>query len=517
MLLTTLLPSVLSADPSLLVGAQRPRLHRAPEYVSSAGQEAIECAALAGLNLDPWEQLVLVDALGERADGRWSAFEVGLEAPRQNGKGSVLEARELAGLFAFGERLLIHSAHEQVTSSEHFRRILNLIEGVPEFDQRVLKVVKGKGSEAVELRGDQRILFKTRTGGGGRGLSGDFVGLDEAMILPVATVAALVPVMAARSMSGNPQLWYCGSAVDRLKHEHGLVFTLVRERALSGSRGVAYFGFSADVKRWLDARGLTFDPERSEIEQVTPEMLADPEMWAQANPGLGIRISQEHIALEQGGALGPREFAVERLGIADPPETTEPGRVISAEEWIRCAEHDRANRIVSKWVISVDTNTDQTWGSVGIAGERADGFRQVALTHRERGTDWIVDHCVDLSDAYGGVGVVVDKRGPAANLIQPLKDASLRVIEVSTQEYGDACADFVADVASARVKYPSPQPELTDAVAAGRKQSMGDRWKWSRRASTSADISPLVAVTLARWAVGIDLEEQPVSREWMMF
>jgi hypothetical protein len=41
--------------------------------------------------------------------GKWAAFEAGLEVARQNGKGGVYEARELAGLFLLGERLLVHS------------------------------------------------------------------------------------------------------------------------------------------------------------------------------------------------------------------------------------------------------------------------------------------------------------------------------------------------------------------------------------------------------------------------
>jgi hypothetical protein len=37
--------------------------------------------------------------------------DVGLVVPRQNGKGTILEARELAGLFLFGESIL-HTSHE---------------------------------------------------------------------------------------------------------------------------------------------------------------------------------------------------------------------------------------------------------------------------------------------------------------------------------------------------------------------------------------------------------------------
>jgi hypothetical protein len=54
--------------------------------------------------------------------------------PRQNGKDAILEARELAGLFLLGERLLIHSAHQFDTSLEHFRRLLFLIENTDDFD-----------------------------------------------------------------------------------------------------------------------------------------------------------------------------------------------------------------------------------------------------------------------------------------------------------------------------------------------------------------------------------------------
>ncbi len=217
-------------------GAQEPRLLHVPPYVRSAGRDAIDLAALAGLELDPWQQFVLMHALGEDAFGRWAAFEVALVVPRQSGKGSILEARELAGLFLFDEKLIIHSAHEQATSSEHFRRLLQLIEGVPEFERRVLKAPRGKGAEAIELRGGQRIFFKTRTAGGGRGLTGDLVVLDEAMKLLDSTVAALVPTMAARSIHGNPQLWYAGSAPDEeTDPDGGIVLSRLRSRALGAS------------------------------------------------------------------------------------------------------------------------------------------------------------------------------------------------------------------------------------------------------------------------------------------
>lgn len=489
-----------------LRGAQTPRLHLVPEYVSSAGRDAIECAALAGLDLDPWQQLVLIGGMGERADGKWAAFEVAEEVPRQNGKGSVLEARELTGMFAIDEeRLLIHSAHEQITSSEHFRRMLNLIEGVPEFDRRVQKVVRGKGSEAIELRDGTRIFFKTRTTGGGRGLTGDFVALDEAMILALAVIGVLIPTMAARSILGNPQVWYAGSSVDQEKHEHGIAFARLRARALAGAKSLAYFGWGADVRAWREAHGLPFDENLSEIEQVTPAMLDDPQVWAAANPGTGIRISVEHIALER-GALGSREFAVERCGISDPPDLDEDaGRVIAEDVWADC--EDVGSKIEGRKVFAVDMSPDRTWASIGVAGKREDGLQHIELVDHERGTGWLLKRdaegnwsgrLLELHESWPDSWFAIDARGPASGLIQPMRDAGLEVAELSTQDYAHACGGFY-DAADQRGIKHIAQEDLDAAVAAARTAPLGEAWKWSRKHSTGADISPLVAVTLARW------------------
>jgi hypothetical protein len=354
---------------------QQPRIWSVPDYVSSAGQEAIELAAMAGLFLDPWQQFVLERALGEAADGRWAAPTVGLVVPRQNGKNAILEARELAGLFLLGERVIIHSAHEQATSSEHFRRLLELIEGVPEFSRRMKKPIRGKGSEAIELINGQRILFKTRTGGGGRGFSVDVIVYDEAMILSAAAKAALVPTMAARSMDENTstQTWYAGSAVDQQNPKHdGLELARIREQGIAGHERLAYFEHSADVKAWREAHGLRFDPGTPEIDQITPEMLADPAVHAQSNPSLGIRISGDWIEHERTVELGAREFAVERVGVGDWPAVDDDSEsVIDLEKWRSLK--DRGSAIEGSPVFAFDVSPDRGWGSFGVCGDRMDG------------------------------------------------------------------------------------------------------------------------------------------------
>ncbi len=459
-LLTISLPGVLRGD-------QEPRLSSVPPFASSAGQEAVELAASAGLLLDPWQELVLRGALGERLDGKWSAFEVGLVVARQNGKGAILEARELAGLFLFGERLILHSAHQFDTALEAFRRILELIESTPDLDSRVKRVSRSHGEEGLELKGGQRLRFKARTKAGGRGFSGDTVILDEAMILPSSAISALMPTMSARP---NPQLWYVGSAVDQVEHPDGRVFAGIRDRGMvGGDPSLAFFEWSAEEHD---------DP-------------ADPVTWAKANPGLGIRITAEHVAREQRSML-PKAFGVERLSIGDWPSPGGGWRVISEDLWRSLCVTDHGG---SPGAFALDVAPDRSSASIGAAGLSAEGVPLVRLLENGAGTDWLVPAAVRLWERWR-LPFVIDtsSSSPAATVAAPLERAGVSVHRVSTANYVIACGDFY-DAADSRRLAHTDQPELNAAVAAARKRTVGDAWAWSRKDAT--DISPLVAVTLA--------------------
>lgn len=468
-------------------GWQQPRICHVPEYVSSAGDEAVALAALAGLHLDEWQQFVLRESLGEVPGGRWAAQTVGLVVGRQNGKGSILEARELFGLFILGEQLIVHTAHRQKIATNHYRRMRKLIERAPKLHSRVAGYPAGKGSEAIVLKDGRRIEFTTRQSGNARGLTADLIVYDEAMFLTEDDRSGISPTMAALSISGNIQSWYVGSAVDQEDGaQDGVPFAQVREAGMAGSNGLAYF-------EWSAADG---DPGR-----MTRAQMANQEWWEASNPGLDIRISREWVEHERTVEMGPRGFAVERLGIGDWPDTSADGdRVISTEAWDAAAEWDRTlHPIPGRPIFALDVNPDQTWGSIAIAGRRADGILQAGVVKHERGTDWLVGECKRLKSEHSGCRFVMDRRATGSALFDAMKSAHLRVIEVSAEDYGRACMEWFDLIAAGQFRYPAPQEALDDAVAAGRKGTLGDAWKWSRRNSTDADISPLVAVTLATW------------------
>lgn len=470
----------ISSSPDVLLGAQHPRVAHVPGYDDGSwGDDAVELCRSAGLVLDPWQEYVLRESLGMR-DGRWSAFEVGLVCPRQNGKGSVLEARELVGLFLLGEQLIIHSAHQFDTSLEHFRRLLSLIEDTPDLDRLVRRVSRSHGEEGIELRTGSRIRFRTRTKGGGRGFTGDCLILDEAMILPETAHGALLPTLSARP---NPQVWYAATAVDQLYMLDGLVLARLRERALAGDDDrLAWFEWGLDAP----------SPEA-----LSDAELADPANWALANPGLGIRIRAEYVDAER-RSMEPRRFAVERLGVGDWPTATSAARfVIDPERWARLA--DARSTMVDPIVLAYDVSPERDRAAIAACGKRSDGRLHVEIVERQAWTDWVAPRLTELVAKHRPSLVVCDGVGPAAALVHELGARGVQVRTLSTPEYVTACGMFFDAVERQQVRHLGNK-DLAGALRGAARRPLGDAWAWSRRAS-DADITPLVAATLALWGI----------------
>jgi phage terminase large subunit-like protein len=389
---------------------------------------------------------------------------VGVEESRQNGKGAIIEARELAGLFLLGERLIVHTAHQFDTALEAFRRILYLIENTPDLDSRVQRVSRSHGEEGVELKGGQRLKFKARTKGGGRGFSGDCVILDEAMILPDAAMGALMPTLSARP---NPQLWYLGSAVDKLQHEHGRVFSRIRARGVKGGDpSLAYAEWSA-------------------TEQDDPD---DPEVWARANPGVAAgRISLDHIARER-RSMTDRTFKVERLSIGDWfTDEDDVAGAFDLDRWSSLAD-PQAERGDSP-VFAVATAPDRSWSAVAVAWKRSDGTPQVMLADYRPATAWVAPRVEELRNRW---------RSPV------LCDTASRGLVVDAEEPSQAeqakAHNALSDAVLAGAIHHGNEPAMNTAVRGARWKPSGDTRVLDRKGST--DISPLVAAALAVHGLG---------------
>src|SRR5690625_3786486 len=187
----------------------------------------------------------------------------GYAVPRQNGKNEIIAIRELIGLEK-GERIL-HTAHRTTTSAAAFNRILAILEESGLEEQEDFHKIKATGRESIEFYDGGRVDFRTRSSTGGLGESFDLLVIDEAQEYTDDQRSALQYTIAA---SPNPQTILTGTPPTPISS--GTVFTKLRENAL--------FGASEDTG-WA---------EWSVDKQSDPR---DKDLWYQANPSLGLRIS----------------------------------------------------------------------------------------------------------------------------------------------------------------------------------------------------------------------------------
>lgn len=487
-------------------GVQRPRLHTAPPvFLSSSGQEAVELAAMAGLQLFPWQQHVLDVGLREREDGSWAAFECAVNVPRQNGKGAIIEARELAGLFLLDEQLILHSAHEFKTSKVAFQRIEGLIYGCPDLRKRVLRVRNNTNETSITLVTGQVLQFLARSGGSGRGFTGDVNIMDECMILGDDAMGALMPTMSAIP---NPQIWYLGSAgigapsvqLGRLRRRAEAAVELG-----TPDPSLAYFEWSIDPHR--DECGPSCD------EHDAPD---DPHSSARANPSLGHLISHEFVRNER-ASLGTETFARERLGVGVyPSDEADTWQVIGEDAWrslaaaeahpeARAADGSPIPGVVS---FAIDMTPERSHAAIAVAGPWRGGTHVEVPEHRP-GTGWVVERAVELHAKWQPRCWVVDEGGPAGSLIPELKEAlGVKIVTPKTREIAQGCGQLYDAVTDQSLSHHDPAP-LATALAGAQKRPLGDAWAWARR-SVGVDISPLVAVTLAKWGLGVEVESGDV-------
>lgn len=471
----------------------RPAWHWVPEHATStAGGEAADLAASVGIDMDPEQRLLLDAALAERADGSWAAFEFCAIEPRQNGKTAALEMAALHDVFVRDVGRVIWTAHRFKTTSDSFAELAALCENFDHLRRRVKAVRRGANEQAIVLTSGSRIDFLARTGGGGRGLSGDVVVLDEALYLRSDMMGALLPTLSARQ---NPQVRYASSAG---VVESG-VLRGVRDRGRAGSDP------SLVYVEWATQRGGCQAEQCDHRVGIAGCALDDEDRWRAANPAIGRRMTVDHLRAER-RALEPHEFARERLGWWEDP--AEFASEIPLPAWDRCGMASAAPG--DPVTLAFDVSPGFASGAIVACGTGHDGRPVVEVVEHHAGTTWLVQRLAGLQEGHGSGPVAFDPAGPAGSLQPELAAAGVRVDALSSARVTQACGAFVAAVLDEDVTHRQ-EASLTAAVGAARRRTAGDAWKWSRKDST-ADISPLVAATIARhvWAERGDPQPQVV-------
>lgn len=447
-----------------VIGAQRPRIELVPRAAyTDAGDDAIALADAAGLHLHDWQQYVMRGMLGETYTGQWSAPRVGLVVPRQQGKGSILEARELAGLFLFGEKLIIHTSQLLTTSREAFYRLKLLIDATPELADQVRQMYEGNVSNSIVLKDGRSIRFMARSKDSGRGLSADLLVIDEAYDVTAFEMAALRPTLSA---SSNPQTIFTSSAA----LPESYVLHDIRAQGMDPhTKRMAYFEWSAPDD---------CDPD-------------DLDALVASNPSLGLRLTLETVADERAD-MDDETFKRERLGVLP---TMEAARLVTPPMWGAC--RDEESEVGEDLFVGVDVGPMRDVAAIALVSPRGDDRVHVEVVD-------VIDlpmaaaRIKEIRDRWHPRSITVDAGGAAGSLAQECRALGVSTKPIAYRDIGQS-AGAMFDAIKTRSIAHIGQPELDNAVAAADRKYMGATglWRWVPRKDSAESVSVLVAASYA--------------------
>lgn len=177
-------------------------------------------------------------------------------------------------------------------------------------------------------------------------------------------------------------------------------------------------------------------------------------------------------------------------------------RVIPAAAWEACAvaapawQRPEPQQLALAFEVAVDGSD-----AAITAAWRYDPLGPVhvdVIDHRP-GTSWLADRVVELRDTWRPRTIAHNAAGPAVDVADELRRRGVTLYPVATREYVAACVGFLRDVLTeGRLLHPG-HPALDLAAESAGQRQLGEAWAWGPRASVGS-ISPLVGVTVARWA-----------------
>ncbi|MGP9758866.1 hypothetical protein [Corynebacterium sp. AOP12-C2-36] len=459
---------------------------QSPEVMFSAGpgdrthgDKAIELARRFGLKLMPWQREQVHLALSTDEDGRWLHQDVVLICPRQNGKSLILEVIILYRFFILNNKI-IFTAHQWKTAKSIRNRLWKRIKNRA-WAARKLEAKNGgrntasAGEAEMETGDGGKIQFTTRSADAGRGFDEiDLLLLDEAYNLEAGELDAITPIQLAAQ---DPQTYYTSSAVNAEKQVKGVELSRVRKRALEGETdGMLYSEFRAPD-------GL--DPD-------------DPETWKLGNPSYGVVATEKKIRSLK-TKLTPKGFHVEVLGwgdwfsIGDSAAET----IIDLERWEALA--DATPALSGDSCLAADVTPDGLRVGVVAALSRADGGVHLSLNPaREFDRVDVVSSVVKTVEMNDPVAVVLDPKGPASTLIDPLTKLGVEPEELSWPQVSAATELFMRLVHEGKISHDD-SPRWVEAleVAAFRGGGEGGR-ALTRKGGV---VCELVAATFAVWGL----------------
>ena len=433
-----------------------------------------QVANLLGFELFEWQKEVAYTALELDEKGRYCHRSCGVTVGRQNGKTTLLLFRIALELLK-PNSIVIYTSQDRNSARKKWEEFCEILYSTP-FSKRIKRQIRANGQEELTCNNNSRFLIVTPNATGARGLTVDLAIIDEALAADLRLVSAIQPTMATKE---SAQLWITSNA-------GGPYSTLLQHYRKLGHE-------DSPALSWHE-----WTPYKDDFD------IYDENVWHEAIPTLeeknGVTLTAVKEAVQ---TTDPMIFAQEWLNVW-PSLVTQT--VIEPAKWAALARQDIQ---IQNWMVfGVDVSPDRDRASIGAAGLNG-AFTALEVIESESRIGWLKDRILQLHEKYN-MPFVIDSGAAASSLIGELEELNINIVPINMRQYGQACGSFY-DACEQETIAHLGDGRLDEAIAGATKRKLGEQWAWSR--NSNVDITPLVACTIARFALiaGLTTPEKKVA------
>ena len=452
-----------------LLGAIKPRICTPFLKGDSRVQEVSDLADKIGMPLLDWQRLVLEDMLRIDAKGEFRRKTMGLLIARQNGKTHLARMLILAHLFLWDSKMVIGMSSNRNMALDTFRQVANAILDNDFLKDQVKQIRYANGQESITTLKGNRYQIVAATRDGSRGLTANFLFIDELREISEEGWKAARPT--TRATGG--QTLVCSNAGDA----YSVVLNDLRERALSyPSPTLGWYEYSAPPHCKVDDRSA----------------------WAMANPSLGKLIDEE--TLEEAVATNPinntrTEMLCQWVDSMTSPFTTQMITDTS----------DSTLQITAggNIVFAIDVSPSKRSGAL-LAGKLNQATGKIELGLMQLWTsDVAIDDLKMAADVHAWAQkfkprVIMYDKYATASIAARLQQSGQKMEDCSGQSFYQACGEILDAFVNVRLVH-SGQKELTESWFSVGAKTNDAGWRIVRRKSAGDVTSAICSAMLVHY------------------
>ena len=465
-------PRKTGAKKKPLVGHKIPRIHTPFLKGDSRVQEVADLAEKIGMPLLEWQRFILEDMLRIDEKGEFRRRTLGLLTARQSGKTHIARMLILSHLFLWNSKMIIGMSSNRNMALDTFRQVANAIEDNDFLKAQVKQIRFANGQESITTLKGNRYQIVAATRDGSRGLTANFLFIDELREISEEGWKAARPT--TRATGG--QTLVCSNAGDA----YSTVLNDLRERALSyPSPTLGWYEYSAPPHCKVDDRNA----------------------WAMANPSLSFLIDEE--TLEEAVATNPinntrTEMLCQWVDSMTSPFTTQ-----------MITDTSDSNLQITPGgniVFAIDVSPSKRSGAL-LAGKLNQATGKIELGLMQLWTsDVAIDDLKMAADVHAWAQkfkprVIMYDKYATQSIAQRLQQSGQKLEDCSGQSFYQACGEILDAFVNVRLTH-SGQKELTESWFSVGAKTNDAGWRIVRRKSagdvTSAICSAMIVHYLTK-------------------